>query len=203
MKRGSSSVRAAALATVAVTVPARADAHLVTTGLGPVYDGISHVLMSADDLLLILAMALLSGLNGKTAARRALFGFTAAWLTGGLVGMFAAGLRMPPVTLAAPFLVLGALTAADRTIRPIVVAWLAMAIGILGGLLNGIGIAEAGQDGMALVGIAIVIFVVVTLVTAVVTSLRAAWTRVAVRMLGSWVAAIGLLVLGWSLRAGT
>jgi len=33
-----------------------AEAHLVTTGLGPIYDGISHVLMSPDDLVPILAM---------------------------------------------------------------------------------------------------------------------------------------------------
>ena len=32
-------------------LPRSASAHLVTTGLGPVYDGITHVLMSPDDLV--------------------------------------------------------------------------------------------------------------------------------------------------------
>jgi len=33
-----------------------------------------------------------------------------------------------------------------------------------------------------------------------VVSLRPAWSRIAVRVAGSWLAAIGLLMIGWSLR---
>jgi hypothetical protein len=33
-----------------------------------------------------------------------------------------------------------------------------------------------------------------------VVSLVAAWARIAVRVAGSWIAAIGLLMLGWNLR---
>ena len=40
----------------------------------------------------------------------------------------------------------------------------------------------------------------VALASACVVSLRAGWARIAVRVAGSWVAAIGLLMLGWSLR---
>jgi hypothetical protein len=53
---------------------------------------------------------------------------------------------------------------------------------------------------MALLGIAAVTFVLVALVSALVVSLRAAWARIAVRVVGSWIAAIGLLMLGWGLR---
>jgi hypothetical protein len=67
-------------------LPSSAEAHLVTTGLGPLYDGISHVLLSADDLLPVLAMSMLAGLNGPAAGRRTLFGLTGAWLLGGLAG---------------------------------------------------------------------------------------------------------------------
>jgi hydrogenase/urease accessory protein HupE len=56
-----------------VSWPVPAEAHLVTTGLGPVYDGISHVLLSPDDLLPVLVLGLLAGLNGPVAGRRALF----------------------------------------------------------------------------------------------------------------------------------
>jgi urease accessory protein len=37
-------------------------------------------------------------------------------------------------------------------------------------------------------------------VAGLVVSLRAAWARVAVRVAGSWIAAIGFLMLGWALR---
>ena len=46
-------------------------------------------------------------------------------------------------------------------------------------------------------GIAATLFVLVALVSAVVVSLRPAWTRVAVRVTGSWIAAVGLLMIGW------
>jgi len=59
--------------------PARADAHLVTTGLGPVYDGIGHFFLSPGDALAVLALALLAGLRGTAAGRRALFILPVAW----------------------------------------------------------------------------------------------------------------------------
>jgi hydrogenase/urease accessory protein HupE len=54
---------------VVLTGSARtAQAHLVTTGLGPVYDGISHFLLSPDDLIPVLALALLAGLRVPSTA---------------------------------------------------------------------------------------------------------------------------------------
>ena len=38
--------------------PSYASAHLVTTGLGPVYDGIGHLVMTPEDLIPALAIAL-------------------------------------------------------------------------------------------------------------------------------------------------
>jgi hypothetical protein len=55
-----------------------------------------------------------------------------------------------------------------------------------------------------LIGTAAAVFVIVALVSAFVVALQRPWTRVAVRVAGSWVAATGLLMLGWTLsgRAG-
>jgi hydrogenase/urease accessory protein HupE len=191
---------ATAAAVAFALLPSRAEAHLVTTGLGPVYDGISHVLMSPDDLVPILAMALLAGLNGPAAGRRALFVFTGAWLAGGIAGYLAGHTVFPGATTALSFLVIGGLTAADRRLSPNTVAGLAIAIGLLHGWLNGAGIAEAQNNPLGLAGIVSVIFVLVALASALVVSLRAEWMRIAVRVAGSWVAAIGLLMFGWSLR---
>ncbi len=181
--------------------PAPTDAHLVTTGLGPVYDGISHVLLSPDDLVPVLAMALLAGLNGPTAGRRTLFALTGAWLVGG-IGGYLTGAPGPPGTAAAAasFLVLGVLTAADRHLSPSVVSALGVGVGLLHGWLNGTGLADSQREGLALLGIAGAIFVLVAIVAAFVVSLRTSWVRIAVRVAGSWAAAIGLLMLGWWLR---
>lgn len=182
--------------------PAPAEAHLVTTGLGPVYDGISHVLMSPEDLIPVVAMALLAGLNGPVAGRRTLFVLTGAWLLGGVAG-FAHGHTVVPAALTTgSFLVLGALTAADLRLSSRTVTVLAVAVGLLHGWLNGAGIAASQREVLGLVGVGGAIFVVVALLSAFVVSLRAAWMRIAIRVAGSWVAAIGLLILGWTLRTG-
>ena len=77
---------------------------------------------------------------------------------------------------------------------------LAAALGLVHGWLNGAGIAAAGREASGLVGIAGAIFVLVALASALVVSLRRPWTRIAVRVAGSWIAAMGLLLLGWALR---
>ena len=96
---------------------------------------------------------------------------------------------------------LGGLTAADRRLSPAVVTELAVVVGLLHGWLNGAGIAGAQREALALAGIG-------------GRDLRPGRARVgargrrcrrrgraiAVRVAGSWVAAIGLLMLGWSLR---
>ena len=183
-----------------VLLPARLEAHLVTTGLGPVYDGISHLAASPDDLLPVLALALLAGLNGPASGRRALFALPGTWLAGALAGFAAGGAPLPQATTAVSFLVLGALAAADRRLSLPVLTALAVGLGLLHGWLNGAALAQEQRAAQGLVGIVAAVFVLVALVAAWVVSLRAPWARIAVRVAGSWIAAIGLLLLGWGLH---
>ena len=67
-----------------------AEAHLNSTGLGPAYDGLIHFLTSPEDLVSVLALALLAGLRGVEHGRRAVFVLPAASLLGMLSGLAAA-----------------------------------------------------------------------------------------------------------------
>lgn len=163
------------------------------------YDGVMHVFVSPEDLVPILAMAMLAGLNGQSAGRRALFGLTSAWLVGGIAG-FVVGQPVASMGTTMSFLVLGVLIATDPRMSPRLVSAIAIVLGLLHGWLNGAAIAAAEREASGLVGIAMATFVMVALVAAIVVSLQAAWMRIVVRVAGSWVAAIGLLMLGWSLR---
>jgi hydrogenase/urease accessory protein HupE len=171
----------------------------VTTGLGPIYDGIGHVLVSPDDLLPVVALALLAGQSGKAAGRKALLLLPLAWLAAGLAGYAVRVPRLPGLTAAASLLLLGVLVAADRRLTAAMVASLAVLLGLLHGWQNGASIAAAGREPLGTVGIAGAVFVILALVASQVVSARAAWARIAVRVAGSWIAAIGLLMLGWSL----
>jgi hypothetical protein len=53
---------------------------------------------------------------------------------------------------------------------------------------------------LALFGLVFMVFVTVAFSAALVVHLRWAWGRIAVRVVGSWIVAMGLLMLGWNLR---
>ena len=73
-------------------------------------------------------------------------------------------------------------------------------MGLLHGWLNGTAMAQAHLGVLGLAGIVATLFVTVALAAALVVAIRAPWGRVAVRVAGSWIVAVGLLLLGWSLR---
>jgi len=197
-------LRTSLLAALCLAVtPATAHAHLVTTGFGPFYDGISHLFLSLDDLLAVLAVALLAGLGGSRHGRLTLFALASAWLVAGLLGLETAGIEVSmPASSALSFLVVGLLVAVNLDLPHVAVAALAVTVGLLHGYLNGTAMAELDGGKLALIGVAVAVFTIVALVAAFVTSLRAAWALVGVRVAGSWIAAIGLLMLGWAARSG-
>ena len=180
--------------------PATASAHLVNTGFGPFYDGITHFVLSPDDLLGVLAIALLSSLLGVQHGRVTLFALPITWLIGGAIGLqFDQEISLPALS-AISFLMVGMLVAADKKLPLAFIYGLAIMLGVLHGFLNGTAMAQAGGGLLSLIGIAACIFVVVALVSAFVVSLQRVWLRIAVRVAGSWITAIGLLMLGWAYR---
>ena len=60
--------------------------------------------------------------------------------------------------------------------------------------------ADSGLGARGLLGIVTSVFVLVALAAAFVSKLERPAARIAVRVAGSWVVAIGLFFLGWSLR---
>jgi len=183
-----------------LALPSTAHAHLVTTGLGPFYDGVSHFALTPEDLLPALALALLAGQRGAYAGRLALFALPLAWLLGGLGGLAVPTIEAAPVLTALSFLALGGLVAAEARLRPGWVLGLAAGLGVAHGYLNGAAMSQAQLGILGLAGIVSTSFVVVALAAAMVVAIRVPWGRIAVRVAGSWIAAIGLLLFGWSMR---
>lgn len=194
----SSRILLGVLFSVVLLNPSHAAAHLVTTGMGPVYDGIGHLLLTPEDLVPAIAVALYAGLRGRIPGKRALFFFPLSWLLGGFIGLTAHA--MPTFPLAAiSFLVLGVLIAADLRLPDNVFTVLAVAVGIMHGFFNGIAL-KAGPSGLGLFGIMAALIVLVAIVSALVVSLKPPWARIVIRVAGSWVTAMGLLMIGWFFR---
>jgi len=194
-------LRAAVATGFLLLVPAPSHAHLMNTGLGPFYDGVSHFALTPEDLLPALALALLAGQRGSRAGRLALFALPGAWLAGGLLGLALPTIRSATALTTVSFLALGALVAAEARLRTEWVTGLALVVGLLHGYLNGSAMSQARLGALGLAGIVITLFVLVALAAALVVALRAPWARIAVRVAGSWIAAVGLLLLGWTFRA--
>lgn len=178
--------------------PSLAEAHLVTTGMGPVYNGIGHLLLTPEDLVPVLALALYAGLRGAASGRQAMFLLPCAWFVGGLAGSTVQSAISFPLP-ALSFLVLGGLIAADLCLPAAAVAGLAIVLGIVHGFMNGIALQE-GVGTVGLIGIMGMLFVLITLASALVVWLGKTWGRIVVRVAGSWIAATGLLMFGWSMQ---
>jgi urease accessory protein len=180
--------------------PAPAEAHLNATGMGPVYDGMAHFLMSPEDVVPVLALASLAGLRGASHGRRALFALPCAWLLGGFIGLRESATNGSAIITASWFLLLGGLLAANAQVPLLITTVLAAVLGLYNGYLNGSGLGQPPVAVMALLGLVSSVFLVIALVAAFVVTLRAYWARIAVRVVGSWTAASGLLMLGWGLH---
>jgi hydrogenase/urease accessory protein HupE len=186
-----------AISAMSVVAPGVAQAHLVNSGLGPFYDGALHLLLSPLDLLGLVAAALLAGLRGAGAARLTVIALPVSWLLAGMIGMHL------PVTLDLDwlsvlcFLVLGVLVAADARLPLVAVASIGVVYGAIHGLFNGLALAAVGAGPSTLFGIVLTVLLLALLTAAAVVPAEKPWARVAVRVVGSWFAAVGLLMLGW------
>ncbi|HEY2231567.1 MAG TPA: HupE/UreJ family protein [Xanthobacteraceae bacterium] len=186
-------------AMLAATTPAQA--HLMNSGFGPFYDGLAHPLISPEDLLPAVAMTLLAGLGGVRAGRFVLATLPAAWLAGMAAG-WAIGLPGAPAWLnALVTALLGVLVASDLRLPLALVIAVAAALGALHGYDNGHDLAATTDALLGIAGITVSLFAIVSLLAGQVAVLRAHWARLAVRISGSWIAAIGMLMFGWSFRS--
>ena len=183
--------------------PAAALAHDLSDRHGAFLDAAIHPLTELDHVLAFFALGLLAGQQGAPAARRSLAAFVAGLLLG--VVLSAAlpvspdALRFLGVFNLASLFALGTLVAAALRLPLWLVAFLAALFGVSHGLENGLDLAGA-LSVLSALGVLAAGLVATAPVAVLVARLRAGWQRIAVRVAGSWVAAIGLIVLGLRFR---
>jgi urease accessory protein len=186
---------------VGVTAPNTAQAHLVTSGAGPFFDGVAHFFVSLDDLLVVVALSLFSGLLGKTAARSLVFLLPLGWLAGMGLGLILAD-RFDGSAWATAFTLLagGLLLGVLPKLPTWGIAMIAGLIGLMHGTWNGAAMKATETSAVASLGIVTAASMVALVLSATAVSAPAAWQRIAFRVMGSWVAAFGLLALAWHFR---
>ena len=127
---------ALALAGVLAGESLSAAAHVVTTGFGPVADGIGHFAASPEDLIPAIALAVFAGLRGKAHARCVSRVLPLTWVAGGVAGLaFGAPLTVSLAWL--PLVAMGGLVALDLRMPLAATAALALLLGAFVGYANG------------------------------------------------------------------
>ena len=175
-------------------------AHLMPTGLGPWGDGMARLVLEPMELLLLIGLVLL-GVQGRQPCRNRLpLLLPLAWFLGGLIG-----LRLPSeLLLALPgtavVSVVGLLVALEVRLGPAVLLPLAAALALLAAL--GAGSALAAHPGAlaALLGETVAIAVLTTLLCQSLAPPHPRWRAIGLRVVGSWITAASLLMLGWLAR---
>ena len=181
-------------------LPSAASAHLVDSGFGDFYDGALHLIVTPGDLLIVIGIALLGGLQGSAIARTMLVSLFAGCLVGALISfVLPATLSLDRVVVVA-FGLLGVLVLIDRHMPRTAIIVFAVAVGVAQGL-SAVLIREQTTSWIWLAGSITSLAIIATLLAALVVAARAPWMRIAVRAVGSWLAAVSVLMLGWALRS--
>jgi hydrogenase/urease accessory protein HupE len=156
---------------------------------GPFNDGLTHLFVTPEDLLPVIAIALLAGLRGPRFGRAVLFVLPIAWLIGSAFG----SLLAPAITLPLPetilTIALGILLATDSRLPLTSVASLAILLGLFHGLLNGSDLPKTPSSSQIFAaGVGTALFITASLLAGQGASVQLPWGRVTIRVagVGSW-----------------
>ncbi len=179
----------------AILAPAPAAfAHSTIEGIGDFYNGLAHPFVVPAHAMLLIALGLLLGQQGTEHVRRGLPAFAAALALALLLSNQATALPLPGVLLGAGTLT-GLLLAAALPLP----GWSTLLLALLAGVLVGIDSDPGNQAGIArlttLAGTWLAASFAVLWFFVVADMRQKAWQRIAVRVAGSWIAAIAIMVL--------
>ena len=170
-------------------------AHDVVVGIGGFYGGLLHPLLVPAHLLALTALGLFLG-QQVPRTRVGLTGvFAAAQIAGVIAIVSAASPMYQDLVVLIAAAALGMLVALAHPITPLVSLPLVASVGIALMLDSVPQEFSMHATFLALVGTLIGAFVIVTFVAEIARAAGRAWQRIAVRIVGSWIAASAILVL--------
>jgi len=186
---------------IVLAVPEVAHAHLVSTRFGEFYSGLLHPLTTLLHIVPWLALAIFASMQGKAFARHTLPLFPLAIGFGVLLGYNLGGYQNVLMLNIISFVVLGGLVALSRQVPGAVGLSAILLFAISHGYSNGDVDLAGGSLTLYTAGVITAAYLVIALGAGAATTLneRAAWGRIAMRALGSWILAAGLIYGGFEL----
>ncbi|HWO88977.1 MAG TPA: HupE/UreJ family protein, partial [Gemmatimonadales bacterium] len=160
-----------------------------------------HPLTTPSHLLVLVALGLMAGRQGRSELKWPLICFALLCAVALLVTTTGAITSVPPTVLILVALLAGALLALDKPPPPLMVSGLFGAGAVAIGLDSAVEGVPGSGAARTLLGNWLSLSVLVADVALYVAMGRhLAWLQVALRVLGAWVVAIGLLMLAFAWR---
>jgi len=194
---------AAVVATLAASTPAHA--HLIGTRFGDFYSGAFHPITDLNVVLLWLALGLLAG-SLQVARSRWLVLLFPLGLASGFVLSTSAGIAFGGSATNATLIgALGLVLAAGMRLPAPMLGIAGFALGVTRGVANAAAVEATTNLVLFGAGLVCAGYATITLLIALVMAFRraeagsaTAWRGIALRALGGWIAAIGLMMIGFS-----
>jgi len=179
-------------------------AHAASPQAGAFYAGLIHPLTAPEHVLPMVALGLLAGQHGLNKGQGVLLAFTIALAAGaGLAPNGSALSWIPPLNIGSLVLIGGLVAAAWRLPTGLLYA-LALLFGATHGYANGAALPLDLSTPIFILGLVAAALLTTgygSVVADALLRLKPTWPQVAVRVAGSWVAAVGILVLGMGGRS--
>jgi hydrogenase/urease accessory protein HupE len=192
-------VRRFAATVLLVGAPTAAHAHLVDTRLGDFYGGMLHPLTAFEELLPWLAFAILAAFQGPQRARWLLAVFPLGLLAGAALSLVTPSPLFIPALSVALIAITGLAVAAAVVLPLPVLIGLGVVIGLVHGHQNGQAMTASTDQLLFISGVTAIGYAFMTMATGgAIAFLRGVgrWRPIALRASGSWVAAVGIMMLG-------
>jgi urease accessory protein len=197
-----------ALLALAITAATPAEAHIIATRLGDFYAGAVHPATDLYDVILWLALGLLAGSLGADRSRWLVILFPLGLAAGFWIATDSGAVAGDALSSAAWTLLLGLLLAAGLRLPATLLGALGLALAVVRGMANAAGAGPETNVPLFAAGLVCSGYAVITLTMALVVMFRrseggaqTAWRAIALRALGGWIAAIGLMMIGFTLAA--
>lgn len=195
----------------ALTVPAgSAHAHLIGTRFGDFYAGAFHPLTDLNDVVLWIGLGLLAGSLGAQRSRWLVVLFPIG-LAAGFALATADGTNFSGEVANATLIAgLGLALAAGLSLPAPLLGLVGFALAVMRGIANAAAVESATNLVLFGAGLACAGYAALTLIMTVAIAFRrpeagavSAWRGIALRALGGWIAAIGLIMVGFTLAGSS
>jgi hydrogenase/urease accessory protein HupE len=201
MKSGKVAARCA-LSTVTLFLPAAARAHTTIQGMNEFVSGAAHPILTPAHVLIVIGLGLLAGQQPFSWLKMSMIGLMAASaLALGLTTMTWVTAVYPPALISFAF-ILGVFVAADLK-APV---WSGILIFVIGGTVIGLDSKSDAGSRPAMVktligtwaSLALLVFDIAYYASMGIQ--RKKWLAIGVRVIGSWILAISVLMLAFFLK---